>query len=450
VIDKINIIQPKNCPFPLIRIGGNNDGAYLLPDDLQGIKACFSPGVSNRKDFEDELLDKYGIESHMCDYTSDPEKFKTPIKKGQTFKKKWLDIDGGDDSITLEEWVKELSPNAGDDLILQIDIEGAEYRNLLHTPDEILRRFRIIIIELHNLQVCNRLEDFNKELGPLLQKLDQHFLCVHAHPNNCSGDFQVLGSKLNLPKVHEVTFLRRDRWHGMHESECHPPMLPHPLDIAQNDPNKPPIFLNEYWLLSNKRATESTIKMLQDQVGYLERALKYEKISKHDSLITLHRLTQYAAARIPTTGLEATVDGLIDLAAGKQYQLSSQHAACPHERHVMEKRPFFFHTEEDYNQSITIDLETISILHELRISNRTDGYQHRARCLFYCVHDNPKPNLQQGLPVVMDDGFLAMPHMTSMTDLRGVKAQYVTIFSPEKTFLHLSAVRILGVSNEWP
>ena len=32
----------------LVRLGGNNDGGYLLPNDLEGITACFSPGVDNK------------------------------------------------------------------------------------------------------------------------------------------------------------------------------------------------------------------------------------------------------------------------------------------------------------------------------------------------------------------------------------------------------------------
>ena len=116
---------------PLPRVGGNWDGAYLLPDDLKNIVACFSPGVSNVKRFEDELLDRYGIPSHMCDFTSDVRNFRTPLKDGQTFRKLWLDVNGAKNSISLEQWVAEKSVIRQGDLILQIDIEGAEYRNLL-------------------------------------------------------------------------------------------------------------------------------------------------------------------------------------------------------------------------------------------------------------------------------------------------------------------------------
>lgn len=46
------MMKPVPCPYRLIRIGGHEDGAYLVPDDLANVRACFSPGVSNHKDFE--------------------------------------------------------------------------------------------------------------------------------------------------------------------------------------------------------------------------------------------------------------------------------------------------------------------------------------------------------------------------------------------------------------
>lgn len=446
----IKVMQPKSSPFRLVRVGGDKDGAYLVPDDFRGIKACFSPGVSNRKDFEDELLDGYSIISHMCDYSSDPEKFRTSLKPGQTFKKKWLDVNGGEDSISLEDYVQEMEPRASDDLMLQMDIEGAEYRNLLRTPHAILQRFRIIVIELHKVDVCNRPADFNKELGPLLELLDQYFICVHAHPNNCCGEFQVAGLKLNLPKVIELTFLRRDRWKGVAETDCYVPMLPHPLDIEFNMSTKPPIFLNEHWLVSGKRTAESTIKMLNDQVGYLERALKLaQNLSlQHVVLNDLHRLAQHAASALPALNPKPSIEALVDLAASKTFTLSSQHVASPKVQRVTEQSPFFFHTGEGYNQSITIDLEVDSLLFELRIVNRTDTCRERASCLFYCLHNEQKPDLHQGFPVVVNKAFLTKTNQISVTDLRGARARYVTIFSPEKTFLHLASIQILGVVQQ--
>ena len=69
------LLKPKPSSHPLMRIGENCDGSYLVPEDLDGITACFSPGVNNFKHFEDTLVDTYGIDCHMCDFSSDVENF---------------------------------------------------------------------------------------------------------------------------------------------------------------------------------------------------------------------------------------------------------------------------------------------------------------------------------------------------------------------------------------
>ncbi|MCF7977083.1 MAG: hypothetical protein K9L82_03545 [Chromatiaceae bacterium] len=446
IISKIEVLRPKPSPKPLIRIGGTEDGAYLLPDDLSGIKACFSPGVNNKKTFEDELSEKYDIECHMCDYSSNIEKFKTPLNTKQNFKKKWLSPEPNSDSITLSEWVTELAPQPDTDLILQMDIEGAEYLNLLDTPNEILQRFRIVIIELHNLQACNHPEDFDDSLGPTLELLDKHFVCVHAHPNNCCGDFILQHSELNIPNVVEVTFLRRDRWAEVAQENWHAPLIPHPLDIFANSPTKEPLFLNEHWIADKERAPESKIKMLTDQVGYLTLALARARGSslRPEVADELYQLAQYTAFSLPTLQMKPPADKLVDLSKDKPFVLSSRHDASPKENIIRETKPYFFHTGRGRHQFITIDLQAEHRLFELRIKNRTDMCKDRARFLFYNAHHEAVLKDLKGFPVAVDSNFLTKANAVSATDLRGCQARYLTIFSAEETFLHLSMIQILG------
>lgn len=267
-------MKPEACPFPLIRIGGDRDGGYLLPDDLEGIEGCFSPGVNNYKYFEDELVHVYGIRCHMCDYSSDESKFRSPLIPGmQTFDKKWLDITGSSDSITLDQWVTQYSPLGGD-LLLQMDIEGAEYRNLLNSPNSLLERFRVIVIELHGLRAFLRKDLPSKEIGPLLLKLHQTHICIHAHPNNCCGEYFDDETGLNFPGVIELTLLRRDRFQA--ESLIHP-QVPHPLDISRNARGKKPIHLNELWRHPYPRTIQTEIKILEDDLAYKRWVLESSK-----------------------------------------------------------------------------------------------------------------------------------------------------------------------------
>lgn len=261
-------LMPQPSPVKLVRIGGSKDGAYLVPDDLDAIQACFSPGVNNFKDFEDELTLKYGIKCHMCDYTSDLEKFKTPLINGmQTFEKKWLDIDGGADSISLAEWVEKSCGTSHDDLLLQMDIEGAELRNLNGASVELMNRFRILLLELH-VPACDSSQmQFGADICQLIDKLYETHACVHIRANNCCGDFIDGGTGMNIPNVMEITYLRRDRFTG-EPRHMLPPQLPHPLDIPFNLPQIQPLHLNSNWLGGRKRSLKSELKIYQDYIIY--------------------------------------------------------------------------------------------------------------------------------------------------------------------------------------
>jgi hypothetical protein len=210
-------LHPVKTKYPLIRIGGNNDGGYLIPDDLSGVSTCFSPGVDVTAQFEVALC-KRGIGSHLADASVDgaPSSF-TPL----SFTKKYLDGINTDDYMTLEFWVRNKAKEG--DLILQMDIEGGEYTTILATPIDILRRFRIIAIEIHNAQAW-----FSPIAWEIVQtfftKLLQDFHVVHNHPNNNCPFIEADG--LLVPTVFELTLLRKDRA----TSEGYVTEFPHPLD----------------------------------------------------------------------------------------------------------------------------------------------------------------------------------------------------------------------------
>ena len=441
----LELLRPKPCPFELIRIGGSGDGAYLVPDDLDGIDACFSPGVNNYKNFEDTLGNEYGIKCHMCDFSSDLSLFMTPLIEGiQTFKKKWLDIDGGDNSISLAEWIDEQSPDPSKDLMLQIDIEGAEYRNLLAADESTVNRFRIIVIEFHGFRAFRKSELLSKEIEPLLNKLCQTHLCVHAHPNNCCGDIIDPESGLNIPDVIEVTYLRKDRFSG-NEAEYIQPQLPHPQDIAWNVRSNPPIHLNEKWLSSGTRSADSANKVLLDNLDYAKWENRQQKIffsNEIEDLIKTFRssvgnLTDTIKVHSPTDDLDK-----VDLALGKKYFLREAYGSYPVEGIVTEDPQFFFHTGIGKNQSITIDLEKSHKLHSLVIGNRTDTCQDRARSLFYIIHEQREFSVNDAFPVMITEEFIEPNGPMAINPLFGKEGRYLTIFSSICTALHFSCIKV--------
>ena len=59
-------IFPKKTVNDLIRIGAKYDGGYLVPDNLSGINACYSPGVSDISEFEKDCINR-GMKVYMAD-----------------------------------------------------------------------------------------------------------------------------------------------------------------------------------------------------------------------------------------------------------------------------------------------------------------------------------------------------------------------------------------------
>src|SRR3984885_6474442 len=143
ILDLMRKLRPQDCGIELIRAGGSSDGGYLIPDDLEGVEYCFSPGVGPSSDFENQMADR-GIRCFLADYSVESPPFCRPEF---TFDKKFLGVSDGDRYFTLSTWKDKYLKDYAGDLLLQMDIEGAEYAVILSTPDEILYQFRIAAVD---------------------------------------------------------------------------------------------------------------------------------------------------------------------------------------------------------------------------------------------------------------------------------------------------------------
>jgi hypothetical protein len=231
----IKKLRPKPVGKKLIRIGGKGDGGYLLPDDLSGISSCFSPGVDITSTFEEELAETYGINSFMVDFSVDKPLIENKLFH---FDKKFLGNKNDEKFIRLEDWVKN-SMRDNYDLLLQMDIEGAEYEVIIDTPREVFKKFRILVIEFHFLDIIFNKNAF-KMVEAVFDKLSNDFTVAHIHPNNSRP---IINKKLiDIPELLEFTFLRNDR--VMYSDEKL--KFPHALD-EQCAPHRPPRHLPKCW-----------------------------------------------------------------------------------------------------------------------------------------------------------------------------------------------------------
>ena len=233
IAELIRCLRPEKTSTRLIRIGGPGDGGYLVPDDLDGINACVSPGVSEEISFDMDLA-RRGMDVYMADASVNGP----PIQNSHFhFTPKFLGVFDDGETIRLDTYCDNIG--AKGDLLLQMDIEGAEWEVLLDTSPRTLEKFRIIVLEFHEIQEMFSSFGFNLVKAVFAKLLRSHRV-VHIHPNNIRapvtyGEFQAY-------PLMEFTFYRRDRAPGL----GHVGHFPHPEDV-DCAANKPTATLPRCW-----------------------------------------------------------------------------------------------------------------------------------------------------------------------------------------------------------
>jgi len=223
----LGLIRPLATELPLVRVGGDGDGGYLLPRDWDGLAGVISPGVGEVSEFE-TFFSTLGVPCFLFDASvPKPEGLPGNI----LFTSQFIGETSSENSITLEEALR-FAPEEGD-LLLQMDIEGDEWNVLQSLQAQSLQRFRTLVIEFHDFDTLLFSSWGIRLVRIVLDKLLSDFYPVHVHINNCCGSTTFVGAKgpSKLPRVIEVTLHRKDRVSNVE----HYAVLPSDLD----SPNLP-------------------------------------------------------------------------------------------------------------------------------------------------------------------------------------------------------------------
>lgn len=217
-------IWPVETGHELIYCGG----LYIFPDEVGEIDAVFSPGVGPSSDFELQFAQQ-GVPCYLADASVGGPAIP---HENFNFIRKYIGSDDDGNYIKLEEWVEGNYP-FGCNAVLQMDIEGAEYDVILSTPQEILNRFKVIVIEIHKLNFMTSQEGF--VLGGLFfDHLLKNFYVRHLHTNNYIRPFEFGAFK--FPSDIELVLIRKDL---CKTAPLEPvKQLPHHLDRPSNPSKK--------------------------------------------------------------------------------------------------------------------------------------------------------------------------------------------------------------------
>ena len=130
-----------------ILLGDKSDGCYVLLDDFTDIKIAYSFGISSNIQFDKALADR-GIDVYMYDHTIKSLPYENP-----KFHWKKIGLCGvGQQNAkmkSLEDLLNENGHNNEKNMILKMDIEKWEWKVIQTLKDEILSKFKYILIEYH-------------------------------------------------------------------------------------------------------------------------------------------------------------------------------------------------------------------------------------------------------------------------------------------------------------
>ena len=210
-----------------VRVGNpNGDGGYVMIDDFDAIAGAISIGVGGDVSWDLDIANR-GIDVFQYDHTvAGP-----PIAHSRfRFHKLGLGPADAHEFRSLDGMVADI-PARGD-LILKVDVEGAEWTALAAAHKRTLERFSQIVLEIHG-PMSGTTSDRLRHLR-MCRKLSRSHAVVHVHANNYAA-IESFGRVL-VPGVLEITYARRSNAPFVRSME----LLPTALDVP-NDPSRPEI-----------------------------------------------------------------------------------------------------------------------------------------------------------------------------------------------------------------
>ena len=225
-----------------IRVGRPLDGGYIMLDDFDRVTVAYSAGISNEISWDKAMTSISAehrggekIDVFMYDHTINALPEENPnfhwSKTGLTgvFEPNHPELE------TLPRLIQKNGHGYDYDMILKMDIEGAEYNVLQAIDTDTLNHFSQIVMEIHFLLNPK----YENLIGFCLDKLNATHQLVHIHANN-HGSYLVRGG-LVLPDVVEATYLRRADYNFIKSQRFFPTAIDRPCN-----PISPEINLG-YW-----------------------------------------------------------------------------------------------------------------------------------------------------------------------------------------------------------
>lgn len=194
----------------MVRMGQRGDGGYVIPKQIPFSAATMiSIGIRDFDPVSHAITNQYGITAYLYDCFSGPSPCPPELGRCNVIFEQTCAGDKAEskDGRQFQPIQQMVNTHGGtQDLLLKIDCEGCEWDALDVLPEETLQRFQLVFGEVHWLEKAENHEKYLR----VMNKLTKYFNLVHTHGCNCFGQVHLEGSEFKIPKIVEVTFVRKD------------------------------------------------------------------------------------------------------------------------------------------------------------------------------------------------------------------------------------------------
>ena len=199
----VRAIRPMTSTgLELTRIGGATDGGYVMAEPIAA-SGAISIGVGSDVSWDQDIGSR-GIPVAMFDHTVRRAPAHVP---GGTFHRLGIGPTQGMKVRPLEQIVSVAGFAGRDDLLLKMDVEGAEWLSLTEPTPSNLQQFTQIVLELHGIAGLKDPRSAEQILAAV-EHLGKTHYPVHVHANNY--DELVRFGNWWFPNAIEVSFIRKD------------------------------------------------------------------------------------------------------------------------------------------------------------------------------------------------------------------------------------------------
>jgi hypothetical protein len=206
-----------------------------MANDFEGNRICYSIGVGPQVIWDTEMAER-GMEIYQYDHTVESTPDNHP-----NFHFNRIGISHKLDDpqlITLESMLEMNDHLNKDNMLLKIDVEGAEWDVFENISSKTLMKFDQIVVEFHGLNFFDR-DSFRVRADKVFRNIAHSHSCIHIHGNNY-GSISVV-KNIPLPEVIEITYARHDRFEFIESHDIFPTRLDDPCNS-----NFPDLFLGNF------------------------------------------------------------------------------------------------------------------------------------------------------------------------------------------------------------